>query len=84
MRVEGSGLRVQGSTLTPQQKQFLGLWEEQAHFLGLLWAGVPRSLETTPPSDPTAGLCLGPYGGPGGGGAVSYERDTPVLPLRTE
>jgi hypothetical protein len=27
--------------------------------------------------DPTVGLCLGPYGGPSGGG-VSYERGTPA------
>ena len=31
-----------------------------------------------PPQDPAIGKCLGPYGGPEGGGAVSYERDTPV------
>ena len=30
-----------------------------------------------PPKDPTVGLCLGPYGGPGRGG-VSDERGTPV------
>ena len=30
------------------------------------------------PQDPTVGLCLGPYGGPEGVGAVSYERGTPV------
>ena len=29
--------------------------------------GVPRSAEAAPPWDPTVGLCLGPYGGPGGG-----------------
>ena len=29
--------------------------------------GVPRSLETTPPWDPTVGICLGPCGGPRGG-----------------
>ena len=29
------------------------------------------------PQDPTVGLCLGPYGDPRGG-AVSYERRTPV------
>ena len=29
------------------------------------------------PLHPTVGLCLGPYGGPRGG-AVSYERGTPV------
>ena len=26
--------------------------------------GVPYSQNTTPPYDPTVGLCLGPYGGP--------------------
>jgi hypothetical protein len=30
------------------------------------------------PQDPSVGLYLGPYSGPGGG-AVSYERDIPVL-----
>ena len=30
--------------------------------------GVLRSYETAPPYHPTAGLCLGPYGGPRGGG----------------
>ena len=30
--------------------------------------GVPRSLETDVPQDPTVGRCLGPYGGPRGGG----------------
>ena len=30
-----------------------------------------------PPQDPTVGSCTGPYGGPRGG-AVSYERGTPV------
>ena len=37
--------------------------------------GVPRSLENVSSKDPTLGLCLGPYGGPGGG-EVSYERGT--------
>ena len=32
------------------------------------------------PWDPTVGLCLGPYGGPGEVG-VSYERDAPLLRL---
>jgi len=35
---------------------------------------MPRS------EDPTVGLYLGSYGGPGGGGAVSYEPGTPVGP----
>ena len=30
--------------------------------------GVPRSQENASPQDPTVGLCLGPYGGPRGGG----------------
>ena len=38
-------------------------------------AGVPRSQETAPPLGP----CTRPYGGPGGWGAVSYERGTLVL-----
>jgi len=33
-----------------------------------LRTGVPRSKETTPPSDPTVGSCIGPHGGPRGGG----------------
>jgi len=40
--------------------------------------GVPR-IRTPPPQDPTARLCLGPYGGPKG--AASYERGTPVQAL---
>ena len=40
--------------------------------------GAPRSYETAPPYDPTIGLYLGPYGGPRGG-ALSYDRGTPVL-----
>ena len=44
-----------------------------------MWsAGVPRSQETAFPQDPAVGLCLGPFGGPRGG-AVSYERGTPIL-----
>ena len=39
---------------------------------------VPRSQEIAPPQDPTVGLCLGPCGGPKGGGC-SYERGTRVL-----
>ena len=29
-------------------------------------AGVPRSYETAPSQYPTVGLCIGPYGSPGG------------------
>ena len=32
--------------------------------------------------DPTVGLCVGPYGGPRGGGG-SYERGTPVAPFQS-
>ena len=39
--------------------------------------GVPRSQEVAAPEKPTVGLYLRPYGGPKGG-AVSYERGTPV------
>jgi len=45
------------------------------------WPGPSLTLFHAPgnltgnPSHPTVGLCLGPYGGPGGG-AVSYERGT--------
>ena len=40
--------------------------------------GLPHLQENAPHWDPTVGLCLGSYGGPMGGGAVSYERGTPV------
>jgi hypothetical protein len=36
--------------------------------------GVPRSLETTPPQDPTVALCLGTCGDPGGVGILSLYR----------
>ena len=36
---------------------------------------MPRSSETTPPQDPTAGPCPGPYGGPTGV-TVFYEQST--------
>ena len=39
--------------------------------------GVPCLEETASPQDSTVGLCLKPYGVPRGG-AVSYERGTPV------
>jgi hypothetical protein len=42
---------------------------------------VPRLSETLPPEDPTAGICLGTYGGLMGLG-VSYERGTPVTGVR--
>ena len=42
-----------------------------------LYTGVPRSLEAARSQDPTVGLFLGPYVGPGGG-AVSDERGTSV------
>ena len=32
------------------------------------------------PQDPAVGICIGPYGGPRGGGAVSDVRGTPVCP----
>ena len=38
---------------------------------------LPRSQETTPPYDPTVGLCLGPYSGLGVL-VFSYERGTPA------
>ena len=41
-------------------------------------AGVPRSKEGASPWHPLLGLCLEPYGGPGGV-ALPYERGTPVL-----
>ena len=41
---------------------------------------VPRTQETATHYDPAAGLYLGPYGGPRGGG-ISYERGTLVAVL---
>jgi len=35
---------------------------------GPLLTGVPRSYEIASPSDPAVGICLGPCGGPRGGG----------------
>ena len=35
------------------------------------------------PKDPTVGICVGPYGVPRGGGAVSFERGTPVFLRRS-
>ena len=40
--------------------------------------GVPHSEEIAPPSGPTVGVCLGPYGGPRGV-AISYERGIHVM-----
>ena len=42
-----------------------------------LSTGVPRSEDEPPPTDPTVGLCLGPYGGPQGGGGVLMSEVTP-------
>ena len=42
--------------------------------------GVPRSQENAPPQVPTAGLCVGPYGGPRGK-AVPHERGIPAVGL---
>jgi hypothetical protein len=42
-----------------------------------VFTGVPRPSENATPWDPTVGVCLGPYGPPGGV-ALSYERGTPV------
>jgi len=50
-------------------------------FRGAVSTGVPHSSETAPPKDPTVGLPLGPYGGLRGG-AVSFERGTPVLEMK--
>ena len=38
-------------------------------------------MKKRPPYDPTAGLCLGPYGGPMGW-TFYYERGTPVVVLQ--
>ena len=52
-----------------------------AHSVGRCHASAYRGTSLTrnrpPPQDPTVGLCLGPYGGPGKLG-VSHERGTPV------
>ena len=42
--------------------------------------GYPAHKKQPPPHDPTVGLCLGPYGGPGEVG-VSCERGTPAGPI---
>ena len=39
--------------------------------------GYLTDKKKTPPEDPDVGLCLGPYGEPGGG-AVSYAQGTPL------
>ena len=43
------------------------------------WDKPPLFRAAGPPKDPTVGLSLGPYGGPGGC-AISYGQDTPVRP----
>ena len=45
--------------------------------------GVTRSQETSSSSDPTVGLCLGPFSSHMGE-AVPYERGTPVRPRHIE
>ena len=54
------------------------LWCKSVNFwsetISQLDTGVPRSWETPSPQDPTIGLCLGPYGGPKGGGCFSWAR----------
>jgi hypothetical protein len=39
-----------------------------AHGTATFTTGVPCSQEIAPPWDPAVALCLGPYGGPRGGG----------------
>ena len=41
--------------------------QQSPYFPTVLPTGVSRSQETAFPWDPTVGLCLGPYGSPGGG-----------------
>ena len=50
---------------------------EKTSLLSIYITGVPRSQETGPPENPTVGQGLGPCSGPRGG-ALSYERGTPV------
>ena len=40
--------------------------------IGCYGTGAPRPQETASPQDPTAGLCLGPYGGSEGGGGFLW------------
>jgi len=41
---------------------------------GVPHTGVPRSKETASPQDPMVGLCLAPFGGPGGGGLLVMSK----------
>jgi len=75
-RVQGSGFRVQGSGFRVQGSGF----RVQGSGFRVLGPGKHMRIEggeTAYPWDPTVALCLGPYGRPRGG-AVSYERSTPV------
>ena len=50
----------------------------------VMGTGVPRSKEAAPLYDPTGGLAIGPYRGPGGGGRF-LMREVPceMTPLET-
>jgi len=58
-------------------RAFLRIHSTEGRGVRLCWelsnpkgpTGVPRSYETAPPQEPTVGLSLGPYCGPGGGGS---------------
>ena len=56
------------------------VWERRVTLLKVVRLQIQGYLAHNPPPPsyhPTAGLCLGPYGGPRGG-TFSHERGTPV------
>ena len=48
--------------------------------VGSFRTGVPDLRENAPPEDPTVGLCLGSYGGPGGVGVFLWAK-YPCTPI---
>ena len=72
-RVQGSGFRVPGSGLRVEGLRWrvwgvgVRVYADLGDMAGHRGTRLPRSQETAPPPDPTAGLCLGPWGGPRGG-----------------
>ena len=68
-----------GGSIDPGEVDFrLVIVQSGERWLDATGTGVLRSWETAFPQDPTAGLCPGLYGGPWGGGGISYERGTPA------
>ena len=63
--LEGVGNFLGASAVRLEVDEFLP--RIQCANLRIVGTGVSRSYETAPPKDPTAGLCLGPNGGPRGG-----------------